>query len=205
MKKGRILVACVVVAVLLVMGWLLFRERATQPIAPLSSSIQAGSLEINIESVPYWLQNDPEWAAETIGGSNEPMAAVGCTVTCVAMALSAIGYQTNPLQLCRDLKDRNGFTDQGLLIWNKIEAVTNGGFRVEFPLLTHDSIEAALRKNSPVIAQIMLGGTVPHWVLIVGKEGSEYLIIDPLNTARRRIRLSDRSGEIHAIRVVSPT
>lgn len=51
-------------------------------------------------------------------------------------------------------------------------------------------------------AKIMLGGTVPHWVLIVGKDGPEYLVMDPLNGERTLLRLSDRSAKIYAVRVL---
>jgi hypothetical protein len=130
------------------------------------------------------------------------MAAAGCTVTCVAMALSSLGYETNPLQLCRDLKGRAGFTDQGYLIWSAIGSVTNGGTRVEFPELTHEAIDTALKQERLVISKIMLGGTIPHWVLIVGKEGPDYLIVDPLNGERTLLKLSERSTRIYAVRIL---
>lgn len=202
MKTSRILIGCVVATAIGGAGWYVLRTRTTAEMPPIASSGGSDALNVRIEPIPYWLQNDPQWGAETIGGSNERMATAGCTVTCVAMALSSLGYQTNPLQLCRDLKDREGFTGQGYLIWGTVGSVTNHETRIEFPALTHGAIEAALLENRPVIAKIMLGGTIPHWVLIVGKDGPEYLVMDPLNGERTLLRLSDRSAKIYAVRVL---
>ena len=44
------------------------------------------------------------------------------------------------------------------------------------------------------------GGLVPHWVLIVGKDGREYLVKDPLDSSKTVTRLSMRSEKIEAIR-----
>ena len=179
-----------------------FHTRTAQEMDPIASSGGSDSLSIRIEHVPYWLQNDPRWGAETIGGSNERMAAAGCTITCLAMSISYLGYQTDPQQLCRDLKHQDGFTDQGYIKWDAVKVVTSGKLRVEFPNLTHEAIEAALHEKKPVIAKIMLSAKVPHWVLIIGKEESEFIIIDPLNPERKLLRLSDRSAQIYALRVV---
>ena len=172
------------------------------PEPPIASLGGSDSLDVQIDSIPYWLQYDPQWGNETIGGSNESMAAAGCTVTCVAMALSSFGYQTDPLRLCRDLKARNGFTEEGYVIWSTVESITNRKVAVEFPALRHDAIDAALPEGRPVLAKVMLRGTIPHWVLIVGKAGKEFLIIDPLNGQQTRLRLSERSEKIHSIRVL---
>jgi peptidase C39-like protein len=202
LKTSRILIGCVVATALAGAGWYLLHTRAAAEMPPIAASGGSEALEVQIEPIPYWLQNDLQWGAETIGGSYERMATAGCTVTCVAMALSSLGFQTSPLQLCRDLKAQDGFTAQGYLIWGTVESVTNHETRIEFPALTHGAIDAALLENRPVIAKIMLGGTVPHWVLIVGKDGPEYLVMDPLNAKRTLLRLSDRSSKIYAVRVL---
>jgi hypothetical protein len=62
-------------------------------------------------------------------------------------------------------------------------------------------IDAELAAKRPVIAKIMLMETIPHWVLIVGKDGREYLALDPLNQQRKVIKVSSRSRAIYAVRV----
>ncbi len=202
MKRARILfIIGLSVIVVAVAAYLLLKRRAPEVVTIPASG---GTTELNtrIDNIPYYLQNDPQWGAETLGGSNERMAAAGCTVTCVAMALATLDYPTDPLQLCHASKERNGFTENGFVIWNKVNEITGGKVKVDFPALSHERIEAALRGNAPVIAKIMLNETIPHWVLITGKAGQEYLIIDPLNGAKTFLHLSDRTSKIHAIRVL---
>lgn len=50
----------------------------------------------------------------------------------------------------------------------------------------------------------MIRGTVAHWVLIVGKDGSEYLIKDPLDDGKELDTLSSYRSGIYAIRVICP-
>jgi hypothetical protein len=200
-KKSYLVAGLLAIVLLAGVAWYGLRSRDA-PEPPIASSGGSESLDRSIEGVPYWLQNDPRWGSETIGGSDESMAAAGCTVTCAAMALAYLGHQTTPLDLCRELKARDGFTSQGYLVWDRVAALTNGAARVTFPPLTHATLDEAIREGQPVIAKVMLGERVPHWVLIVGKRGSEYLAIDPLNTDRETIRLSDRAARIHAVRVI---
>lgn len=200
-KKRYLLLGLLGIAVLA--GGVFYAAR-TRSISDQPIASSGGSLDINvqIDGLPYWLQNDPAWGNELIGGSNESMAGAGCTVTCVAMALSSLGYQATPLDLCRELKTRNGFTQQGYVIWGKIGELTGGAIGVEFPALTHDALDDSLRAGRPVITKIMLGRGIPHWVLLVGKQGSEYLVMDPLNVDKTLVRLSSRSAQIYAIRVL---
>lgn len=152
-------------------------------------------------TIPYYLQHDPKWGSQTIGGSQESMAAVGCTITCVAMGLSALGHPVDPSQVCDQLKNRNGFTERGYLIWSKVGEITNGKIQIGIPEVSHAVIDGELTKRRPVIVKILLAPTIPHWVLIVGKEGQEYLAMDPLNDDKRLVKLSELSDSIEAVRV----
>ena len=154
-----------------------------------------------IGPVPYYLQNDPSWATDTIGGSGESMGAAGCTVACIAMGVSALGTPMDPQEVCTRLKRVGGFTGSGQVIWSAVKEITGGAVRVELPSLSHGVIDRELSEGRPVIAKIMLSETVPHWVLIVAKDAQEYLVMDPLNQQKSLVRLSDRSDAIRAIRV----
>ncbi|MBX7223569.1 MAG: C39 family peptidase [Blastocatellia bacterium] len=202
MKKTYLFVALAVIVLLLAGGAILFLRRKTPPSDPIP--VQGGSAQASLAltGIPYFLQNDPQWGNQALGGSNESMAAAGCTVTCTAMALHTAGISLDPLQLCTALKQRNGFTQQGYLVWDTIGSLTNGKVRVEFPPLTHEAIETELAAKRPLIAKIMLAEKIPHWVLIVGKQGGEYLIMDPLNSDKTLLRLSTRTSRIYAVRVL---
>lgn len=201
MKRIHFIIGLGFLAIIVVAVYYTTRTQST-PQNGIASSGGSDSLNVLIEEIPYWLQNDPQWSRETLGGSNESMAAAGCTITCVAMALSSLDVRITPLDLCRALKRRNGFTNRGHLIWEKIADVANSDITTDFPSLAHSSIDRALLAGRPVITKIMLGGRVPHWVLVVGKEGKEYLAIDPLNTDRLLVHLSDCSTTIYSIRVL---
>ena len=202
MKRGILisvgLLACVILAAA---AFLLLRPGAREG-SPLDARGGSVGLGVMIRGVPYYLQNDPQWAAEPIGGSNEQMASAGCTVSALAMGLTAVGHPVNPPTLSRELKRRGGFTANGFVIWRAVSEATGGRVKVELPTLSHEAIDAELSKNRPVIAKILLQDRIQHWVLIVGKQGADYLIMDPLNGEKSLLRLSDRSSAIHAIRVL---
>ena len=63
-------------------------------------------------------------------------------------------------------------------------------------------IDAALSNGRPILAKILLYGLVDHWVLIVGKDGKEYLIKDPMGRGRTLDRLSSLDSRIYSIRIV---
>src|SRR5205809_434917 len=57
-----------------------------------------------LSSKTYYLQRDPRWASEPIGGSGKPLGHVGCTLCCVSMALAQYDIPRTPGELNRDLK-----------------------------------------------------------------------------------------------------
>lgn len=202
MKNLKPALVVTVVGVVLCLGVYVGLKRYLVSVPGISAVGGAAISGLRIEGLPYYVQHDPQWADELIGGSQERMASVGCTISCVAMGLTRHGYALDPLQLCRALKEKEGFTAGGLLLWNKIADITNNTVTVEFPRLSHATLDTELRQGTPIIARIRLDEVVTHWVLIVGKEGQEYLIMDPLNDAKQLIRLSERSKRIYAIRVL---
>lgn len=193
-------IAVLVAAALAAAGLLLLQQRGSggEPIP----SIGGASLDLSpVAGLPYYLQNDPAWGADTLGESGERMASAGCTVSSIAMGLSAFGWEADPGELCAALGRANGFTDSGQVIWAAVEDVTGGAVRLELPNPRFEVIDAELSAGRPVVVKILLGGTVPHWLLVVGKEGREYLAQDPLNQGRELVRLSARSAAIEAVRV----
>lgn len=65
-------------------------------------------------------QKDPVWAEQTFSPAHLKMKDFGCTITCVAQALTIAGWVITPGDLANRLDDINGFTDDGLLIWGKV-------------------------------------------------------------------------------------
>lgn len=202
MKRNIVIPVGLLACVILATAMLLLLRRAPSESGPITARGGSDNLSITIRGIPYYLQNDPQWAAESVGGSNEQMASVGCTVSALAMGLTAVGHPVDPLTLSRDLKQRGGFTANGFVIWRTVSEITGGRVKVELPALSHEAIDAELVKSRPVIAKILLQDRIQHWVLVVGKQGTDYLVMDPLNGEKTLLRLSDRSSAIHAIRVL---
>ena len=153
---------------------------------------------------PIYLQTDPRWADDAIGGSRESLKRVGCTVCSVSMALAHHGIDLDPGELNRRLKEVDGYTLRGWLKWDAVRQVTDGRVRVELPPNpTHDTIDDALAAGDPVIVKVILQSGIQHRVLVVGREGNEYLMKDPLGDGRNLQPLSTIGSEIHAVRIVS--
>lgn len=155
----------------------------------------------SVASFPYYLQTDPAWADLALGESNEKMANAGCTVCCIAAGLSALGRPIDPGEVCQGLAAVDGFNSNGQVVWRRVADLTGGEVATGLPELSHETIDLELVGRRPVIAKIMLSRSVPHWVLIVGKDGHEYRIMDPLDQEREVLYLSRRSETIETIRV----
>lgn len=164
-----------------------------------------GGQELTVAAIatPHYRQTDPRWENETIGGTAERLARVGCTLCSLAMALHHYGAETTPKELNDFLKRNDGYTLRGWLKWNSVSNFTGG--KVEMDYIGRpgfDRIDTALKNNHPVIAKVYINGIIPHWVLIVGKERNEYLMRDPLRDRGMVQWISDYDSRIYAIRTL---
>lgn len=150
---------------------------------------------------PYYRQADPAWATLPVGSDGETMAAVGCTLTSIAMGLSGLGHPLTPGDVNEKLTQNGGFTKNGYVIWGKVATLTEGAIEVVTVDSSYARLDRELAANRPVIVKVLLSGVVQHWVLVVGKEGREYIALDPLNKAKQPVPLSSLSNNIYAMRV----
>ena len=119
------------------------------------------------------------------------------------MAMTHLGNPVNPKQLNLQLKQHGGYNRQGWLKWHVASQVTTNHILFDMPERpSHQAIDDALRSGWPVLAKIQLWNSVPHWVLILGKDGDEYLVKNPLCLEKSVQRLSELTDNIHAVRVV---
>ncbi|MHC4155903.1 MAG: hypothetical protein ACYST6_13395 [Planctomycetota bacterium] len=150
-----------------------------------------------------YLQTDARWADDKVGGSGEKMRAVGCTVCCVSMALEHCGFAVDPGRLNGLLKEDHGYTRRGWIRWFAVSKLADDRISVEIPgKPTAEIIDSTLGSGYPVIAKVMIGPRVPHWVLIVGKEDGDYLIKDPLGDGRGLEKLSKYKSGVCSIRIL---
>lgn len=151
----------------------------------------------------HYLQTDPKWASQTLGGSGEPLRAAGCLVTAAAMALSNLGFQTNPGDLNKRLKSNGGFTKNGYLIWKGLEKATGGKAKTIFYQQTEDEIvRQCLRAGYYPLVKFKLPSRRSHWAVIVKETKRGFYVRDPMVAATIPIPLLSRADGIDAVRCV---
>lgn len=181
MKKLAILAALLV---LTIGGALVLRRTIMkpEPRPPADAIAINGGVSMQVRiTTPVLTQGDPRWATDTIGTTGETLQAVGCTVCATAMALAARGFAVTPAALNTKLTGQNGFTESGLLVWGAVRKVAGRKHGIvvdDHP--SHTELDAQLARGNPVIAKVRLDSGIWHWVLITGKDGTAYLMHDPL-------------------------
>jgi hypothetical protein len=193
--------------VVLLAAWCFLAGCAARERTPVECRLSPRSREavprFVLSSRTHYLQRDTRWAEEPIGGSGKPLRAVGCTVCCLSMALAQHGVERNPAELNRALKAVDGYTAKGWVWWAAIEEVTGGKLRAEVARRPrHREIDEALRAGNPVLVKVAPPSMVQHWVLLVGRDGREFLMKDPLDATRTARPLSLLGSDILAVRVV---
>ncbi len=181
-------------------GYVLWKTRSAPHIAAVGG--RALSIRLPAEG-PHYMQNDPRWSAEKIGSTTESIRNVGCTLCSVTSAAKFLGETLDPLQVNRALSAAGGYTDQGWLVWPAISKVFDR--RIEAVISdrpTHEAMDKALENGQYPVIKFILPVGIPHWLVVVGKEGQDYLVHDPLVSAPEPVRLSSRTSAIYAVRTI---
>ena len=66
----------------------------------------------------------------------------------------------------------------------------------------HVDLDAALLAGQPVLVKVFIDKIIPHWVLVAGKEGTNYWMRDPLNETKVLEPLSKYGSDIFGVRIV---
>ena len=187
---------------LLVVASLLFWFQPVERVQAISSISQTDRGDIVPIQIPnFYNQRDKKWASDTLGNTNETVGKVGCLVSSICMNMSYYQANMTPKELNVKLRELEGYTPRGWLIWSKLEEVTDNRLSISFPKLSHESIERNLLAKKPVLAKVYINKIIPHWILIVGKKNNEYLMLDPL-TQGELSNISRYGGYIYSIRVL---
>ncbi len=153
--------------------------------------------------VPVFTQDDPRWTFELLGPTFETLGQAGCAVTSAAMVLSAYGVDTDPDRLNQYLTTHGGYTENGWVYWEKAAEVAPGG-QVEKAyedLPSYALIDQNLAAGNPVIVRLTLRNGTTHFVVLVGKEGWDYLAQDPARSPSWGVYpLKDLTDRIEALR-----
>jgi hypothetical protein len=153
--------------------------------------------------VPVFTQDDPRWGFNLLGPTDETMGQAGCAVTSAAMVLSRYGVHTDPQQLNQYLATHGGYTADGSIYWEKAADVAPGGqvqkAYEEAP--SYALIDQNLLDGNPVIVRLKLQNGHTHFVVLVGKQGWNYLTQDPARSPSWGVYpLRDLTDHIEALR-----
>ena len=199
--KRRAAIGFVAIVVLAGAAFWYLRGRNSPPIAASGGAPFTNFVAIE---TPFYLQRDERWKNDTIR-SGETLAKVGCTVSSLAMALEHYGVSFTPGTLNAALNANGGYTRRGWLQWIAVTKVSGGKASVEVlakPM--HQDIDSALTAHQPVLAKVFINRVIPHWVLLVAKDGPDYLMRDPLNDEKTLEKLSKYGSDIYGVRIVRP-
>jgi hypothetical protein len=160
--------------------------------------------------VPVFVQNDPRWTFDLLGPTYNTLGQQGCAVTSAAMVLAAYGVNTDPQQLNQYLATHAGYTPNGWIYWEKAAELAPGG-QVEKAyedLPSYALIDGNLARGNPVIVRLTLHNGTTHFVVVVGKQGWDYLIRDPARGTEAGVyplkELTERIEALRFYRVVPP-
>ncbi len=153
--------------------------------------------------VPAFQQDDPRWTFDLLGPTYDTIGQAGCAITSASMVLSAYGVDIDPQRLNQYLMTHNGYTENGWVYWEKAAEVAPGG-QVEKAyedLPTYALLDQNLMAGNPVIVRLKLRNGRSHFVVVVGKEGWDYLIRDPARSPSWHVYpLKDLTDHIEGLR-----
>jgi len=124
-----------------------------------------------------------------MGSSGQTIGQIGCAMTCTAMLLKYYGVSTDPGVLNAWLSTHGGYTSSGDIVWAKPAEYSNGKMQFDSMggnIVDNDNwgvLNDELSNGYPVIVQVDAYPSTPaldsHWVLVTGRDGSQYYINDP--------------------------
>lgn len=153
--------------------------------------------------VSLFLQGDDSWGHDQLGTGSHTMGQVGCAVTSAAMIMKYYGLDTDPGRLNVFLRENGGYDENNDLRWEGPTALAPTKVRhVYEDLPSYHLIDANLDRGNPVIVRLRLANGITHFVVIMGKQGFDYLIRDPSRAGLRKgvYPLKELGSKIEALR-----
>jgi hypothetical protein len=159
-------------------------------------------------AVPSFRQSDERWSDDPLGGlpANGTLGGEGCAVAAAAMVLKFYGIETDPQQLNWFLTAVGGYTERGWIYWDRAAWFAPNRVRhVYEDLASYQLIDSNLARGNPVIVRVRLRSGVTHFLVVVGKDGFDYLVRDPgAASAKGVYPLRELGSDIDALRFYEP-
>jgi hypothetical protein len=181
-RRARRIAQWTVLVVILLALWMWCRHA---PISGRGGFPVPGKILIG---VGQFHQGDPRWNREKLADTPGSIGAEGCAVTSAAMVLSHYGMEVDPLRLNRFLCEHGGYEGRGWIRWESAAEFLPGRIQKAYedaPSLF--LIDWNLLRGNPSIIRIRHPDGITHFVVIVGKQGFDYLIRDPAGAGVGRI------------------
>lgn len=138
-------------------------------------------------AVPLFLQGDPAWGHDYLALAPRTLGQVGCAVSSAAMVMKFYGIDTDPGRLNVFLRETGGYDENNDLRWEGPAAIAPQRVRhIYEDLPSYYLIDSNLRRGNPVIVRLHLDSGWTHFVVIMGKDGFDYLIRDPSSAGLRK-------------------
>ncbi len=155
---------------------------------------------------PHFAQADPRWADAAMGPrAADTLGAAGCAVASAAMILAGYGIDTDPARLNTFLNASEGYTERAWLHWHKAAEFARG-----FAVHAYEGppsarlIDRNLDLGNPVIVRVRLPSGLTHFVVIAGKQGRDYLVLDPASWHPGVRPLAGFGTPVEALRFFAP-
>jgi HYR domain-containing protein len=153
--------------------------------------------------VSSWRQTDDPWQKQTYDHSSSKIRQKGCALTCLAMALDFVHPRIDPEWLNSFMTMNNDFNGHIVRWWKAVDDVSqhflgNGSKKFTWTDKRISSVvdpaaaerevnDVVCNRGYPEVVGVKLrldkrGVLVPnHYVLVTGKEGNRFTIVDPLD------------------------
>ncbi len=144
----------------------------------------------------YYNQRDSQWGNMSLGNTNYSMAQSGCFVTSIAMIASHYNKNIKP-------NDIAALPDAFTTAADLIHSFSVNGVSVSISSSSKSILDSELSAGRPVIAGLYSGPD--HFIVILRKEGSSYIMHDPFFENGGNMRFEDKYNlsEINSLRLVN--
>lgn len=142
----------------------------------------------------YYNQRDSQWGTMGMGGSSYSVAEYGCLISSIAMVASHYGKKMTPADIA---VNPNYFVPGTGYIYHSAE-----GMPFTISTASKGQLDSLLA-SGPVIAGLYSGPD--HFIVILRKDGSDYIMHDPFmpDGANRRLSEKYSVSDISSLRLVS--
>lgn len=145
----------------------------------------------------YYNQRDSQWGNIGLGGSSYSVADYGCLVSSIAMVGSHYGRNIKPIDIA---VLSNAFVPGTGYLYHNFSA---NGMNINITKASKSILDSELAAGRPVIAGLYSGPD--HFIVILKKEGDNYIMHDPFleNGSNRPLTDKYNVSDITSLRLVN--